>query len=169
MIQTVMKLSGRPIPVPTPSDCTGVLPSADFCDAFAIDIHDMTLDAPQAARRAFTGPPRWIARLLAIRNILVAPLGLKTGAEAGLHDASPGLPVFSSSPTRVVMGLDDAHLDFRLVVDVKDLSETTRRVTATTLVRRNNLFGRFYLATVMPFHKLIVPNMLTKLNDRTLN
>jgi hypothetical protein len=73
--------------------------------------------------------------------------------------------VVSSSSERVVLGFDDTHLNFRLVVDVKALNETTRRVTATTLVHRNNIFGRLYLAAVMPFHKLIVPTMLARLSD----
>ncbi len=56
-------------------------------------------------------------------------------------------PVISSSAERVVLGFDDLHLDFRIVVDVTALDETARRVTATTLVHRNNLLGRIYLAT----------------------
>ena len=61
------------------------------------------------------------------------------------------------------LDFDDTHLNFRIVVDVKSLNETTRRVTATTLVHRNNIVGRVYLATVMPFHKLIVPTMLARI------
>jgi len=73
--------------------------------------------------------------------------------------------VVSSSSVRVVLGFDDTHLNFRIIVDVKAVDETTRRVTATTLVHRNNLFGRVYLAMVMPFHKLIVPTMLARVSD----
>jgi Protein of unknown function (DUF2867) len=64
-----------------------------------------------------------------------------------------------------VLGFDDKHLDFRIIVDVEALDEITRRVTATALVQRNNLVGRVYLATVMPFHKLIVPTMLARVGD----
>jgi Protein of unknown function (DUF2867) len=157
----------RPIAVPPPKDCTNVLPSADFSDAFAIDVRNATLDAPEATRRAFAGQPGWIAKLLAIRNILVMPFGLKSGADANLpEDRRVGIfPVILSSSERVVLGFDDTHLNFRIVVDVKSLNETTRRVTATTLVHRNNIFGRLYLAAVMPFHKLIVPSMLTRLSE----
>jgi hypothetical protein len=157
----------RPIAVTPPADCTNVLPSADFSDAFAIDVRNATLDAPEATRRAFARQPGWIAKLLAIRNILVAPLGLKPGADGNLPASGRvGIfPVVSSSSERVVLGFDDRHLDFRIVVDVKALDETTRRVTATTLVHRNNLFGRVYLATVTPFHKLIVPTMLARVSD----
>jgi len=33
-------------------------------------------------------------------------------------------------------------------------------VSATTLVKTNNLLGRIYLTIIMPFHRLIVPAML---------
>jgi Protein of unknown function (DUF2867) len=159
----------RPIAVTPPADCAPVLPSADFSDAFAIDVQSATLDAPEATRRAFAGQPGWIAKLLVIRNILVMPFGLKPGADARVPDSRRvGIfPVIESSPRRVVLGFDDTHLDFRIVVDVTAQNETTRRVTATTLVHRNNMFGRLYLATVMPFHKLIVPTMLARLRPRS--
>jgi Protein of unknown function (DUF2867) len=35
-----------------------------------------------------------------------------------------------------------------------------RQVTATTLVKTHNWFGRTYLAIIMPFHRLIVPALL---------
>jgi hypothetical protein len=157
----------RPIAVPPPTDCANVLASADFSDAFAIDVRNVTLDAPEATRRAFASRPGWIAKLLAIRNILVMPFGLKSGAGVNLPEGRRiGIfPVVSSSSERVVLGFDDTHLNFRLVVDVKALDEATRRVTATTLVHRNNIFGRLYLAAVMRFHKLIVPAMLARLSD----
>jgi len=62
----------------------------------------------------------------------------------------------------LVAGLDDAHLDFRLVVDVAGTG-AERRVTATTLVLTHNLLGRAYLAVILPFHRLIVPSMLRKI------
>lgn len=153
----------RPFPVSIPEDCGQILPSADFGDAFAIDVNDPTLSAPQAARLAFSKPPGWIAKLLTLRNIVVAPFGLKSGDEPDLSGSRNGLPVFSSSPERVVLGLDDMHLNFRLIVDVTGLNDATRRVTATTLVQRNNLLGRVYLATVLPFHKILVPALLARL------
>lgn len=36
----------------------------------------------------------------------------------------------------------------------------SRQVTATTPVMTHNLPGRVYLATIMPFHRIIVPAML---------
>ena len=68
-------------------------------------------------------------------------------------------PVISETPDRLVAGLDDKHLDFRIVVDVAS-SGQGQDVTATTLVRTRNLLGRVYLATIMPFHRLIVRALL---------
>ncbi len=39
-----------------------------------------------------------------------------------------------------------------------------RDVTVTTFVKTHNLLGRAYLAAVMPFHKIIVPAMLGRVN-----
>ena len=71
-------------------------------------------------------------------------------------------PCLSRTPERVVMGLNDSHLDFRLTVDAIALHGQTQRFTATTVVKPHNLFGRMYLATIMPFHKMIVPAMLAR-------
>ncbi|MET0429751.1 MAG: DUF2867 domain-containing protein, partial [Microvirga sp.] len=73
-------------------------------------------------------------------------------------------PVVSAAPDRVVMGFDDAHLDFRVVVDVVPEGRG-RRVTATTLVRTRNRFGRLYLAIIKPFHRAIVPAMLAQVGE----
>jgi hypothetical protein len=71
-------------------------------------------------------------------------------------------PVLSQSPQRVVMGLDDRHLDFRLAVDVAALDARRREVTATTLVRTHNLLGRAYLTLILPFRRRIVPGIMAR-------
>jgi len=135
--------------------CRLVLPGADFMDAFVLFMSE-TPDAPTATARAFAGMPGWASRLLALRNLVVAPLGLKTRTEDGPRVGM--FPVVLSTPQRVVLGFDDWHLDFRIVVDVAE----GRSVTLTTLVKRNNWLGRLYLAVVMPFHRRIVPATLAR-------
>ena len=107
--------------------------------------------------------PRWARWLIALRNVLVTPLGLKTsGAGDGVGRDMIGLfPVLSETPERLVAGFNDKHLDFRLVVDVTSTG-AARNITATTLVLTHNWLGRTYLAVIMPFHRLIVPAMLRK-------
>ena len=62
-------------------------------------------------------------------------------------------------------GYDDKHLDFRIAVDVAKLEGARRQITATTLVRSHNHLGRLYLAAVLPFHRVIVPAMLTRAGE----
>jgi len=111
-------------------------------------------------------PPGWIDALMAARNAIVRPFGLKTGQEAaGQSDAIGIFPIVSLSPHRAVLGFEDKHLDFRVVVDVAEF-EGTSQVTATTLVRLNNLLGRAYLAAILPFHRIIVRTLLEQVARR---
>jgi hypothetical protein len=107
--------------------------------------------------------PDWVRRLVALRNFLGHFVGLKAGSESAPspHQDKIGIfPLLSQSEREVVLGLDDWHLDFRLVIEVADLGEHGTRVSATTLVQRKNLFGRFYIGLVTPFHNVIVPVVL---------
>ena len=78
------------------------------------------LSAEPAAIRVFRGCRRGSAGLMALRNCLVAPLGLKTGVsgQAASGDRIGFFPVISEMPELVVLDLDDKHLDFRIAVDV---------------------------------------------------
>jgi hypothetical protein len=147
-------------------DADALLPGAQFIDAFSIAMDD-ALDARHAAERMLERSPRWIEALMALRNRLVAPFGLKTPARRKPADTNTigAFPVVSESPDRVVAGFNDKHLDFRLVVDVV-AGAGGHRVIATTLVLTHNLLGRTYLAIILPFHRLIVPSMLRRVAAR---
>jgi hypothetical protein len=143
-----------------------LLPGADFVDAFAISIGSRTLDARGAAVRMIEHGPSWIGVLMRLRNLIVAPFGLKTPAadRSERGDTIGIFPVRSETPQRIVAGFDDSHLDFRVVIDVEG-DAPTRRVVASTLVRTNNRLGRTYLTTIMPFHRMVVRAMLRQLAD----
>ena len=138
-----------------------VLTGAQFADAFCVEVTDRNLDARRAAERMMARQPRWAEALLSLRNFLVTPLGLKTsGASPDAPRDMIGIfPVVSQTPERLVAGFNDSHLDFRVVVDVT-APGGPRQVTATTLVKTHNWLGRTYLATILPFHRLIVPALL---------
>jgi hypothetical protein len=140
-----------------------LLSGAQFADAYRIVVADAGLDARRAATQMAPGQ-RWIDALMALRNHIVAPLGLKTPAPHSVSavDTIGVFPVLSETPDRIVAGFDDKHLDFRVVVDVAT-EGSRRRVTATTLVLTHNLLGRVYLATILPFHRLIVRSMLRRI------
>ena len=137
-----------------------LLPGCTFADRFAIDVPGAAIDAREAAERVFARQPPWIEALTRLRNALVAPFGLKRGARAKGAGQIGIFPVVSQTPGRVVLGFDDGHLNFRVVVDATQNAGTGTMVSATTLVAPHNAFGRFYLALVMPFHRIIVPASL---------
>lgn len=155
----------RPVSLPHP-----LLPAADWADRFTLGLPVDTLTAREAARLALEHPPGWVRNLMVLRNALVAPFGLKGAAERVTTSKTEigGFPVVSASDERVVLGFDDRHLDFRIVIDVLQDRPSGKTLSVMTLVHRNNLFGRLYLAAVMPFHKLIVRNMLSGIGRRVL-
>ena len=149
--------------IPDPSTLP-LLAGARFADAFRCEIDEQGLDAISASRRVFARPPAWIRRLLRLRNLLVAPLGLKGTPEAAGAQSQARIgffPIVSQSAERVVLGFDDKHLDFRVVVDSAP-TDGGSRITATTLVRQHNRIGRVYLTLILPFHRIIVPAMLAQ-------
>ena len=61
-------------------DSSALLAGAQFIDAYSIVIANAALDARRAAEKMLARGPRWIEVLLALRNYLVTPFGLKTSA-----------------------------------------------------------------------------------------
>jgi hypothetical protein len=144
-------------------DSNALLAGAQFIDAYSIAVNDAALDARRAAERMLERSPRWIGALIALRNVVAAPFGLKTPVrnKVAANNTIGAFPVVSESPNRVIAGFNDKHLDFRLVVDVV-ADAGNRRVIATTLVLTHNLLGRSYLAVILPFHRLVVRAMLAQ-------
>lgn len=142
-------------------DRDSVLAGAQFADAFRVTIPDVGLDARGAAERIFSRSPRWVEALLELRNLIVAPFGLKTsGSGAPNAGGMIGIfPVLDETPQRLIAGFDDHHLDFRVVVDVAPAG-AGQDVTTTTLVLTHNRLGRAYLAVIMPFHRMVAKAML---------
>ncbi len=142
-------MSPRPSARPAAPDtaCAAILPGYQFADAYAVDA-PAGLDAIGATALAFSRGPLWIRALLGARNRLGRLVGL-TPAPAS------DFPIIRQSPREVLMGFDDWHLDFRIVVTVD-----AGVATVTTVVRWHNAWGRRYLALVMPFHRVIAARMI---------
>jgi hypothetical protein len=148
-------------------DPATLLAGAQFIDAFRLEVEGEHLDARRAAERMMARAPRWVDALVALRNILVAPFGLKTSGEDRRmpRDMIGIFPVVSETPDRLVAGFNDRHLDFRVVVDVA-AAGPRQRITATTLVKTHNWLGRTYLTIILPFHRRVVPAMLRQVARR---
>lgn len=138
------------------------LPDADWADRFELALDGKGVTAAEAAERSLGRSPRWVRVLLGLRNRIVSVVGLKSAAPSGRLGLIGAFPVVSKSDDEVVLGFDDKHLDFRIVVDVRAGSAVNQIVGVTTLVRRHNTLGRVYLMAVTPFHKAIVPTLLSR-------
>lgn len=137
------------------------LPEADWADRFELALDGKGVTAAEAAERSLGRSPRWIRELLRLRNRMVSLVGLKSAApRSGRFGLVGAFPVLSKTDDEVVLGFDDKHLDFRIIVDVRAGSAVNQIVGVTTLVRRHNTLGWVYLAAITPFHKVIVPTLL---------
>lgn len=149
---------------PARAEITRVLPGAQFADRFSLVLPDETIGAEEAARRMFSFTPRWIRGLMTLRDRLVAPFGLKTRprmqGEGGPAPEGNWFPILERSPERMVLGSDDRHLDFRLILETEPAMPHGTRISSATVVRTHNFLGRAYLTAVLPFHKVIVPAVL---------
>lgn len=140
------------------------LPSADWGDCYAVITRNHDATALGLARKMFGRSPRWVGLLLSVRNRIVGLFGLKS-AELGIAEGETigAFPVVSARDDQVVLGFDDSHLNFRIVLDVAAAGSQARKLAVTTLVERHNLFGRVYIFVITPFHKLIVRTMLARM------
>ena len=154
-----MKISKIPAQLPDET-----LPGADWADRYRLLTQNRYETAYVIAERMMGNSPSWVKKLLHLRNRIVRPLGLKTEREvSGTSIKKIGMfPVLEESDHRIVLGLDDKHLDFRTVIELTVENDTTV-IDATTLIKRHNLLGRIYLASILPFHILIVRQSLKSL------
>ncbi len=139
------------------------LPAADWADSYCVRLDRNDLVPMDVASELIGRAPRWVGALLKIRNRIVGAFGLKS-AELELtgQDKIGGFPVIDHDGERVLLGFDDKHLDFRIIVSVEPQGASHQHVSLTTLVKRHNLFGRIYILMVTPFHKLIVKTFLKR-------
>lgn len=124
-----------------------------------------------------SNPPASVARMMAFRNWLVRPLGLRTSplgcpVSSLLSPDKSNLfahrfPVLDQETTelrsQVILGANDKHLVFRSCVGVTILDKGRVQFTLGTRVRCKNLFGRFYMAAINRVHRsYVTPTMLSR-------
>lgn len=156
--------------MPAQSDIAPRFAGAHLADAFAITLAPSAPQDIETLTRAVLGNPApWFRAMLALRDALVGPFGVKTSAQlrAALHASDRTyvdfFPVVSQRPAEWIVGDDDKHLDFRASVLVCAAgSAGAREVVFTTVVHCHNLFGRAYLFVIGPFHRLVVRSSLAR-------
>jgi len=147
----------------------------DYTDSFQGTIADKEnkLQPVDIGKAFLSAAPKWMNRLLALRDKIAGIFGLKTSRNAGRQSILArftgergervGLfKVFDKTDKEIVLGEDDRHLDFKvsLFLDKCRENETEKQLTISTTVVYKNLFGRLYFLFVKPFHQFIAPAML---------
>lgn len=126
------------------------LPRVDVADAFRTDLLPGDGCDPIAWTTAiFSAVPAWVRALMGVRDALVRLVGVRT---AGAHPGAV-FPLHAASATEAVVGIDDRHLDFRVVTTV---DEAARWMTMTTVVHLHSRLGRAYWAVVRHVHPVVV-------------
>jgi hypothetical protein len=165
------------VPVPARVLDAELLEPVDYADAFVAPVPARDLDDLAAFGQAVFGAfPRWLMILLAVRNLLVKLLGLRSSDEIPWPPVDEELRVGSRlgaftvhgfDEDEIVLGEDDDHLDFRVSMLREPSGEG---IILTTLVKHNDWRGRLYFLPVGFFHRLIVPAMMrsavTRLDSR---
>ncbi|QNK67141.1 DUF2867 domain-containing protein [Variovorax sp. PAMC26660] len=152
----------RAVPIPSNSVLAPLYAGADLLDAYAIQLPaGASNDLEVLARAALEKQAWWIRALTGARDVVMATVGVKSSRAVGLAAAARGpvigfFPVLSKSATELVLGEDDRHLDFRVSLQLHTDAAHGRELVAGTVVHCHNRLGRTYLATIAPFHRVIM-------------
>jgi hypothetical protein len=145
----------------------GALARIDYADTHTIAV-DPRHNLDTLAYGVFGIIPAWVRRLLELRNALVKPLGLMTGAERPASGPEAALipgaqlvffPVLARGVDELLLGEDDRHLDFRVGV-MRWQGRAGTWLSVTTAVQFHGWPGRLYFVPVRPFHALIMQRLM---------
>lgn len=143
---------------------TNVLSRIDYADRYAVELPE-PMEAPRFCSLVLEATPRWLYLLLSMRDAVVGRLGFNTQERnyGNPVHLAPGvkfgpLLVQSVSPERVICGDADKHLAFRATFET---DPERPRGSFTTEVQFNDALGRAYFALVKPFHKRVIPALVS--------
>ena len=163
----------RRVAFPSESRLAPDLALATYSDAFEAPLARADLTASQIAARSLGQTPAWANAMLRLRDAIVRGFGLKTvgrldqrltQAAKGAATPQPGeafsiFQVMSADDDELVLGIDDTHLDVRIVFLRRS---DPARYLVCAWVRTHNLLGRLYMLPVGPFHRLLVRHMMRR-------
>ena len=153
----------RSVALPSGSAIARVWAALDYADAYAVELPAGASTDPEVLARTLFERPSPVGRfLLRVRDALVGVWGLKTAGRARSAGGDGGrigiFRVYGLSPTEILLGEDDRHLDFRVSVLCYGPQSPAggRQVALATVIRYHNVFGRLYFLIVGPFHRQLV-------------
>lgn len=160
------------IALPAESRVNGFYEATDLADAYAIRLpSDAITDPESLARFIFGQQAPWVAKLMRLRDALVAGFGLKTSrqlqgpAVSGSGKRIGIFKIYETGAREILLGEDDKHLDFRLSV-LRQMRtagpDSAPYLIVSTVVHCHNRLGRAYILLIAPFHRLVVQSSLRR-------
>tara|TARA_B100000686_G_scaffold7898_1_gene7911 strand:+ start:100 stop:624 length:525 start_codon:yes stop_codon:yes gene_type:complete len=118
--------------------------------------------------------PKWFKFLLDLRNLIANIFGLKTGKFVKVYENEEisnfkqdqligDIFILLKEKNHLIVELKDKHLDFRFSIWIRQ-EDCKTKLSLSTIVKFNNIFGKIYFFLIKPFHRLIIPNILKKLS-----
>ncbi len=150
-----------PIALPRQSALHEKITPGDFVDCYFNNNVSKQVSISEATLLVLANMPKWVDALMKLRNFAVSLCGLKTGSGAPaspigktdlmIDDRIGVFRVQRVTDNEIFVGEDDKHLNFLISV-----LRHKNGIALSTWVHTHNNFGKAYLWTIMPFHKLIV-------------
>ncbi len=162
--------------IPAGSEIGRRLAGAQFHDCFEIGLHGEERPALALYLAGVSRTPAWVNCLVALRNTVVRPIGLRNTGHLGAVDARKPVcayrigdragifTVLFLTHDEVILGESDRHLDVQVSFH-KCHSGGEPTLSVSTVVHVKNLLGRIYMLFVAPMHKFIVAAMLLRLRE----
>lgn len=149
-----------------------VIANCDFRDSYRVRLSRPELGMAEIFFAVFGHKPLWMKAVLILRNAAARLAGLQvpTVAEIMKPEIRPAYragdkigpwPLFLVGENELIAGRDNKHMDFRLSV-LKVGDGHAANVVVTTVCSVHNLFGRIYLALIVPFHRAGVQALLSR-------
>lgn len=142
--------------LPSSSACQS-LTRVDWADAYRMVLPPNAPQDPEVWRQVMSDLSR-SSRLLRLRIAGGDVLRRWTSAPS-LGPEGP-FPVLQRTPSEVLVGLDDRHLNFRASLSIDAQTDGRSHLVVTTAVMFHNVWGRRYLAVIKPFHRRLVQSAM---------
>ena len=129
---------------------------ADYSDSLSKDfvVHkQITVD--ELFDSMFCNFSCYVRAMLKLRDVMVKPLKLKTGAT--FRDR-----VIERNNEEIIVGATDKHLSFWVSVYCSLPKDDCQTASVNTVVKFHNILGRLYFAFIWVFHKLIVSGLFRR-------
>lgn len=144
--------------------------NSDYHDSYRVNLSHRDLGIVDVFFRIFAHLPFPAKLILIVRNSFASLIGLEApSASEILHveirdhyavgDKIGVWPIFFLGDNEIVAGRDNKHMDFRLSV-LKVFDDSAASVVVTTVCTVRNRFGKYYLRTIVPFHRRGLQHLL---------